>query len=47
METEILIFYDLKTELTNLPVDLKEIWINKNLKAINIKLPFGCEIKHY
>jgi Leucine-rich repeat (LRR) protein len=47
VETEILIFSDLKTELTNLPVGLKEIWINKFLKVTNIKLPFGCKIKRY
>jgi Leucine-rich repeat (LRR) protein len=46
VETEILIFYNLKIELKNLPVSLKEIWINKELKT-NIKLPFGCEIKRY
>ena len=47
MESEILIFIDLKIELKNLPACLKEIWINKNLEVTNIKLPFGCEIKHY
>jgi Leucine-rich repeat (LRR) protein len=46
VETEILIFSDLKTELKNLPIGLKEIWINKELKVTNIKLPFGCEIKY-
>jgi hypothetical protein len=28
-------------------VGLKEIWINEKMKVTNIKLPFGCEIKHY
>ena len=47
IESKILIFSNLKIKLTNLPVSLKEIWISKGLEVINIKLPFGCEIKYY
>jgi Leucine-rich repeat (LRR) protein len=47
VETEMLIFLNLNTELTNLPIGLKEIWINEEMKVTNIKLPFGCEIKYY
>ena len=46
VETEILIFSNLEIELKNLPIGLKEIWINEELKT-NIKLPFGCELKRY
>lgn len=46
-DAEILIFFKLKNPLTNLPFGLKEIWINKQKKNLNHKLPFGCVIKYY
>ena len=45
--SEILIFTDLDKELTNLPPNLKEIWIKKENLSFNHKLPFGCVIKYY
>jgi hypothetical protein len=47
--TEFLIFSRLDKELTNLPIELKEIWIKKITKneKLNHKLPFGCVIKYF
>jgi hypothetical protein len=47
VDTEILIFSELKEELTNLPTGLKEIWIRGGNKKLNHKLPFGCVIKYF
>lgn len=48
---DFLIFYDINGDLTNLPLNLKNIWIkdNKDNKDnhIKIKLPFGCTINYY
>jgi hypothetical protein len=46
-DTEFLIFYHLDKELTNLPAGLKEIWITREKKGLNHKLPFGCVIKYF
>jgi Leucine-rich repeat (LRR) protein len=46
-DTEILIFSQLYEELTNLPINLKEIWIHIANNAFNHKLPFGCVVKYY
>ena len=45
-ENEILIFSDLSYEITNLPINTKEIWLKKKIEKVNIKAPFGC-ILHY
>jgi Leucine-rich repeat (LRR) protein len=48
-DAEILLFFELDKELTNLPINLKELWIkeaHKNEK-LNHKIPFGCVIKYY
>ena len=47
MDCEILIFSCLKININNLPINLKEIWLNKEIKNIHIKLPFNCEIKYF
>jgi Leucine-rich repeat (LRR) protein len=50
LDTEFLIFTHLNEELTNLPIGLKEIWIEKEgykNKNLNHKLPFGCVIKYF
>ena len=41
----ILIFTDLKINIGNLPINIKEIWLNNKIQNPNIKIPFGCEIK--
>ena len=43
----ILIFSELKINIRNLPINIKEIWLNDRIKNPNIKLPFGCELKKY
>lgn len=48
IDTDILIFTDLNTSLTNLPISLREIHFNKKyIKDYNIKLPFGCKIEFF
>jgi hypothetical protein len=47
IDNEILIFSELDVELTNLPTNLKEIWIGKESTKLNHKLPFGCVIKYF
>jgi len=47
IDNEFLIFNWLKKNITNLPFNTKEIWLNKNIMDYNIKLPFGCIIKYY
>jgi Leucine-rich repeat (LRR) protein len=45
LQNEILIFSELNEEITNLPINIKEIWLNKKYNNIvNIKLPFECII---
>jgi Leucine-rich repeat (LRR) protein len=46
-DTEILIFSQLNEELTNLPTELKELWIKKGNEEFNHKLPFGCVVKYF
>jgi hypothetical protein len=45
-ENEILIFSYLSYDITNLPINTKQIWLKKEIKKVNIKVPFGC-ILHY
>ena len=49
LECEFLLFNKLSTSLTNLPFNLKEIWLSQciNIENLVIKLPFGCEIKYF
>ena len=48
INNEILIFYDLKIKISNLPFNTKEIWLNKkNIPNYDIKLPFDSKIKYY
>jgi Leucine-rich repeat (LRR) protein len=47
MENEILIFSDLKIKLSNLPINTKEIWLNKNIINYEIKTPFNCVINFF
>ncbi len=47
VDTEFLIFSWLGKELTNLPTELKELWIETEDKKLNHKLPFGCVIKYF
>jgi hypothetical protein len=44
---EILIFSNLTKEITNLPINIKEIWLKTGIKNVNIKLPFGYVITFY
>jgi Leucine-rich repeat (LRR) protein len=46
-EAEFIILSSLKTEITNLPITLKEIWLKEGIDASLIKVPFGCEIKYF
>jgi hypothetical protein len=46
-DTEILIFSQLNEKLTNLPTELKELWIKKGNEEFNHKLPFGCVVKYF
>lgn len=45
-DNEILIFSNLNQEITNLPINTKEIWLKEGIEDVNIKVPFGC-ILHY
>ena len=47
MENEILIFSYLKIKLSNLPINTKEIWLNKKIINYEIKTPFNCEINFF
>jgi hypothetical protein len=49
LDCEILLFNSLLMSVTNLPINLKELWLSKiiNIEKIEIKLPFGCEIKYF
>jgi len=47
IDSRILIFSSLITQITNLPINLKQIWLSKNIKEYNIKIPFDCEIMFY
>ena len=46
-ECKILIFSGLNINMSNLPINIKEIWLNYKIENPYIKLPFGCEIKKY
>jgi Leucine-rich repeat (LRR) protein len=45
-ENEILIFSDLIYDITNLPINTKEIWLREGIK-VNIKVPFGCNLHYF
>jgi hypothetical protein len=47
MENEILIFSNLNIKLSNLPINTKEIWLNKNIINYEIKTPFNCVINFF
>jgi len=44
-ECEILIFHSLNINISNLPINLKEIWLQENIKIYDLKLPLNCKIK--
>jgi Leucine-rich repeat (LRR) protein len=48
-ECEFLLFNSLSTSLTNLPYNLKELWLSKsiNIENLVIKLPYCCKIKYF
>ncbi len=46
IECKILIFKSLHINITNLPINLEEIWLSKK-KEHNLKLPLNCEIKYF
>ena len=46
-ECKILIFGELNIKIMNLPINLKEIWLRKNIKKYDIKLPLNCEIRYF
>jgi hypothetical protein len=47
LEAEFIILSRLKTEITNLTITLKEIWLKEGIDASLIKVPFGCEVKYF
>ena len=47
IECKILIFGKLNIKIMNLPINLKEIWLRKNIKNHDIKLPLNCEIGYF
>jgi len=46
-DTEFIILSRLKTKITNLPFNLKEIWLKEGVDDSLIKVPFGCEVKYF
>jgi hypothetical protein len=44
---DFLIFSHLNKPLDNLPYELKELWLFNKIENPQIKLPFGCVIRHY
>ena len=47
IECKILIFGELNVKISNLPINLEELWLNKQIINHNIKLPFGCKIINF
>ena len=47
IECNFLIFSKLNIKITNLPINLDEIWLNKDIIEYNIKLPFNCKIINF
>jgi hypothetical protein len=47
LQNEILIFSELNKEITNLPINIKDIWLKRDIKNVNIKLPFGYIITFF
>ena len=47
IDNEILIFSKLNIKISNLPFNIKEIWLKSNNKNYDIKLPFNCKIIYY
>ena len=45
-ECEILVLGSIQNKITNLPVNLKELYLKKDIDISMIKIPFGCEIKY-
>ena len=45
-ECEILVIGSIQNKITNLPVNLKELYLKKDIDISMIKIPFGCEIKY-
>ena len=46
-ETEFIILTDLKTKINNLPIGLKDLWLEKNINIDFIKMPFDCKINYF
>jgi hypothetical protein len=46
-DIKILILERCNIKINNLPVMLKEIWLSKNVKEYNIKIPFGTKVNYY
>jgi Leucine-rich repeat (LRR) protein len=44
MECEILILRCIKNKITNLPYNLKKIYLKSDIDINMLKIPFGCEI---
>ena len=44
IECKILILTSIKNKITNLPCNLKKIYLNPNVDINMIKIPFGCKI---
>ena len=47
IECKLLIFSKLNIKIMNLSVNLKEIWLIKNIENYDIKLPLNCEIRYF
>lgn len=46
-EAKILVLTNLKNEITNLPISIKEIWVKDDVDTRLIKIPFGCKVMYF
>ncbi len=44
MECKILILKEIENKITNLPYNLKKIYLKPDIDINMIKIPFGCKI---
>ena len=47
INSKILIFSNLNNKISNLPINLKQIWLRNTIKKYNIKVSFNCKIMFY
>ena len=46
-ETDFIILLSLKTEINNLPICLKEVWLKQGINEELVNKPFGCKINFF